>query len=457
MTLTTPSPSMLYSDRAQLRQRRILQGGSASALSRLLGIACAFVTLPIALAHLGKASFGAFLAISTLATLLLILNLGVADGLVTLVARAAAVDDHRRTQELISNTVVPLTAFVGALLVGLLLVAPHVDLASAVGVESSVAGANSAVLVAIVAALLNIPLTVAVSVRRGMQEAWVANLVNAAAGLVQLAGVGLAARFAPSLPWFVFAFVVATPLTNLVNASLLIFGSRRWLRPRWAQVRKRIALEVLRAGGLYALLGLVISAAYQTDALILAHVVGVGAVAEWGVASRVFLIIPTVIGFFVLPLWPAYGEAIATGDHQWVRRTFRRSLLGCVAAAALGATVLAPLCRPLIRQFVGATVVPHWPLIVAFVLYVLVMAVSAPLAMYMNGSHILRFQVATSLAMAATNIPLSIFLAGRYGVSGPVLATVIAQTVCTLLPCAFYLPRHLGRSEHALVQVPLCE
>ncbi len=454
--MALPSLSLPSSARAQLRQKRIFQGGSASALSRLLGIACAFVTLPIALAHLGKASFGAFLVISTLATLLLVLNLGVGDGLVTLVAQAAAANDHRRTQELISNAVYPLGAFVGVLLVGLLLVAPHVNFASAIGVESSVAGANGAVLLAIVASLLNMPLTIAVSVRRGLQEAWVANLINAAAGFVQLAGVGLAARFAPSLPWFVFAFVVATPLTNLVNASLLLLGSRRWLRPRWAQVRKPIALEVLRAGGLYALLGLVISAAYQTDALILAHVVGVGAVAEWGVASRVFLIIPMVIGFFVLPLWPAYGEAIATGDHHWVRRTFRRSLLGSVATAALGAAILAPLCRPLIRQFVGAAVVPSWPLIVAFVLYVLVMAVSAPLAMYMNGSHILRFQVMTSLAMAATNIPLSIFLAGRYGVSGPVLGTVIAQTVCTLLPCAFYLPRHLRRSEHAIMQVPPC-
>ncbi len=456
MTLSLPSPSLPSSARAQLRQKRIFQGGSASALSRLLGIACAFVTLPIALAHLGKASFGAFLAISTLATLLLILNLGVADGMVTLVARAAAVDDHRRTQELISNAVYPLTAFVGALLVGLLLVAPRVDFASAVGVERSVAGANGAVLLAIVAALLNIPLTIAVSVRRGLQEAWVANLVNAAAGLVQLGGVGLAARFAPTLPWFVFAFVAATPLTNLVNASLLLFGSRRWLRPRWAQVRKAIALEVLRAGGLFALLGLVISAAFQTDALILAHVVGVRAVAEWGVASRVFLIIPTVIGFFVLPLWPAYGEAIATGDHQWVRRTFRGSLVGSLSAAALGAAVLAPLCRPLIRQFVGAAVVPSWPLIVAFVLYVLVMAVSAPLAMYMNGSHILRFQVVTSLAMAVTNVPLSIVLAGRYGVSGPVLGTVIAQTICTLLPCAFYLPRHVRRSQYEILQVRPC-
>lgn len=434
-------------DRGKLRDKRVLQGGFAAALSRLVGIACSFITLPIALAALGKTSFGVFLTLSTLATLLLVLNLGLGDGLVTLLARSVAAQDNRRAQELISSTFYALAAFIGVLLVGLALLGPHLHWSDVIGVDRSIRGANMSVLIALAIALVNIPLTVATAVRRGLQESWVVNLVGSLTGVLQVGGVSLAAYLGAGLPWFVFAFVLAAPMTNVVNGVLLLARGRAWLRPRRSFVSRPRVGEVLRAGGLFAVLGLVVSAAYQTDALILSHVLGPGAVAEWGVAYRVFMLLPTLVGFFVIPLWPAYGDALARGDHAWVRRTFRRSLLLTGGLAGVGGLILALASRPVIAYVVGPQVVPSRPLIATFVLYVLVVSISAPLAMYMNGAHILRFQVVTSLAMGITNVPLSIVFTQHLGVSGPVLGTVVAQTVCTLVPCAIFLPRHLRAAE----------
>ena len=54
-------------------------------------------------------------------------------------------------------------------------------------------------------------------------------------------------------------------------------------------------------------------------------------------------------------------------------------------------------------------------------------------------------QAVAALAMAATNIVLSVILASRIGVAGVVWGSVIAYSACTLIPVALYLPRLFAR------------
>jgi len=63
----------------------------------------------------------------------------------------------------------------------------------------------------------------------------------------------------------------------------------------------------------------------------------------------------------------------------------------------------------------------------------------------LNGLHVVKFQAICAMFMASGNILLSIYLVEKIGVSGAIFGTLAAYTLFTLLPCWYFVPRHLDR------------
>jgi O-antigen/teichoic acid export membrane protein len=163
---------------------------------------------------------------------------------------------------------------------------------------------------------------------------------------------------------------------------------------------------------------------------------------------RLFALMPMVAGFLITPLWPAYGDALARGDLQWARTTFRRSLIVAGALNVPVAIVLVIAGRPLVEWLVPG-VSPSLPLLLTLGTWALLSSLNIPFAMFLNGAHVVRLQLACAVLMAATNLPLSIVLARSVGIHGPILATVITTSVFVLLPVAVFLRRYFNRLSNA--------
>src|SRR5581483_2320011 len=133
-------------------------------------------------------------------------------------------------------------------------------------------------------------------------------------------------------------------------SGLLLFGREKpWLWPRWGCVSLRSARALLHLGFFFLLIQLTYVVAYMTDNLVTAHVLGVGAVAAYNVVLQLYNLIPMGLLIFLLPLWPAYREALARGDFPWIRRTLVRSLVGATAVSAALVLLLAWGGKALIR------------------------------------------------------------------------------------------------------------
>ena len=64
-----------------------------------------------------------------------------------------------------------------------------------------------------------------------------------------------------------------------------------------------------------------------------------------------------------MPIWPAYREAIARGDLDWVSRTLRRSVAVTLAVSMFLSFALVALSPGILRLWVGASVSPTLPLL----------------------------------------------------------------------------------------------
>lgn len=202
---------------------------------------------------------------------------------------------------------------------------------------------------------------------------------------------------------------------------------------------------LLRTGGSYFVIQVAAAVVFASDSVFIAHLLGASEVARYAVPEKLFGVISLVVATAVGPLWPAYGEAIASGDIDWVRQALKRSLVLAAAFSASAAAVLLLLGPWLIELWVGpALQVPSY-LLLALGIWKILESVGFALAMFLNGAGILRFQMINAWLMATLVLAVKVPLIVVLGPTGAPLTTATVYLIVTLIPLIFLIPRMLHR------------
>jgi O-antigen/teichoic acid export membrane protein len=432
--------------RGRERYRRIGLTAGASTAARAVGIVTSLVSVPLTVHYLGTEQYGLWITITSVSALLGFADLGLSNGLMNAVSDAHGKDDRDAAGTYVSSAVAMLVVVAFALGVVFVLIYPLVPWERVFNVASDrasdVAGRAFAVFVAVT--LVGIPLGVVTSTQLGYQEGYRNGAWQAAGAVFSLVGLVVAIWAEASLPWLVLAIGSGPLLATILNGAGLL-RRRPWLSPRRRSATWSAARLLLRLGVLFFVLQLAFVVAFQTDYIVIAQILGVSAVTTYAIPMKLFMTIPMLLGFGLLPLWPAYREALTRRDLSWVRRTLVRSLQITAAISIPLSLVLVVFGRPLIELWVGPEVVLTTGLLVALGVWMVVYSISFAISVFLNGANVIGFQVVLAIAMVVTNLALSIVLTHAVGVSGPAWGSIIAVVVCVLLPCTWYLRRMLRR------------
>lgn len=182
--------------------------------------------------------------------------------------------------------------------------------------------------------------------------------------------------------------------------------------------------------------------AMQSDRLVLSHVRGSGALAEYSLAAQMFLPIWALVNAAGYALWPVFARARATGQ---VRSPFPLAL-GFAGAAASIATTVALASPWLAAVATGGQVAVGTGLAVSFVILMVVQAAKFPLGIFLTDARGLRFQALMITLMLPVNLGLSIWLAGPLGVVGPVVGSIVGVLLFELGANAVYVRRRLAHA-----------
>jgi O-antigen/teichoic acid export membrane protein len=449
LTSTRFGPAPLDADteegRSLERYRRVGLSSLAAIVMRAGTALGAVAIVPVLVRLLGSEAFGIWFTITSATAAVGFADLGISNGLVTLIAAARARGDDDAVASYVSSAFFTLALLGMALFGAFLLVSPHVDWAGLLNATGEHRSSVRPALIALAAAIcVSMPLGVAQRVHMAYQEGFLSSVYAGLGVLVGLALALVAAMADAGLVVVVAATLAGPALVSLVNFAVL-FGRRRpGLLPRLSSATAAAARRVVRSGGLFLVLGLAVAVGYESDLLVLSRVLGPEAVAAYAAPMRLFALMPMIAGYLITPLWPAYGDALARGDVGWARTTFRRSVMVAAVLNVPAALFLVAVGRPLVERLVPG-VSPSLPLLLTLGAWAVLSTVNIPFAMFLNGAHVVRLQLGCALLMATTNLPLSIVLARRIGITGPILATVVTTSAFVLLPVGVYLRRYFTR------------
>ncbi len=213
---------------------------------------------------------------------------------------------------------------------------------------------------------LGLPINLSQHVQSSLQQGYISNLWMALGSMLSLTLVYIAAhRHAPI--YVLVAIVAGVPVCSQLCNGLFLFGRQRPdLRPSLSQFERSVANTMLRSGLLFLGLGIAGALAYDSQNLVIAHVLGPAAVGTYAVVQRLYSTIPMVIAFVTQPLWPAFGEAIARQEWPWVYRALRRGVLLNAVIAVLPALLLSFFSRPIIAHWTHGSIIAPRSLVIGF-------------------------------------------------------------------------------------------
>ena len=439
----TPFDTATESGRADERHRRIALSGLASALNKLVTISTGLISVPLTLHYLGAERFGLWMTISSIITMLAFADLGIGNGLLNAISRANGQDDRQAVRQAISSAVLILGGIALLIISAFTLISPWVDWTAVFNVKAPLARTETsqALMVFVTCFAINILAGIIQRVQLGLQLAYIANLWQAAGSLLALASVVMAIQLKLGLPWLVAAMAGTPIVFSALNSYYFFYHSQPDLKPQLSFASRATSRHIAQTGILFLMLQLTASIAFYSDNIIIAKMLGAVVVAQYAIPEKLFSIIPVILSMVLIPLWPAYGEAIGRGDGTWIKKIFIKSIWFSFLFSAVTAFAIDLSASYILKLWVGSDINPPFMLLLGFGIWKICEACGTAISMLLNGGNIVKPQFILASVLLVVSIPLKLLMLKEFGLSGVIWATIIAYTLCVLIPIIFLAPK----------------
>lgn len=417
------------------RTRTVVRGIGASIVSRAVGALGPVLLVPITLGYLGAETYGFWMAVTAVTGMVVWADLGLGNGLLTRLSRDVAVGDEQSARRDVASAYAALAPAAIVLLLALALVSDVIPWETIFNADAArlASPPGAIVLVCLGSFILNIPLSLIQRVQYATGHVAQSNLLQAVATLTSLALTWLLVR-TDAGPVAVIAGAVSGPLLgSVINSLWFYIGRGRALLPRPSEASRSACVSLLGMGSRFLMLSVITSAALNVDNLVVTHALGLEAVADYAVATRVFGALGMLINVVNLPLWPANAAALANGEVDWVRRTTRRMTLLSAAAVAVPGAVITVVGPDIVMPLLGAGEGVPRSLFIALTVWWTLVAAASPRFMVQNALAILAPQTIGWLAYLVISVPLKAAAASLAGLDAvPVVGT--ATYLCLVWP-----------------------
>jgi O-antigen/teichoic acid export membrane protein len=244
--------------------------------------------------------------------------------------------------------------------------------------------------------------------------------------------------YLPVIPYIVTFFISAV--------STYLAG--RQIRPAFAgALRDAPRLRSVRGGKVFDIAWpmliqmIALPIAMQTDRLILSHVSDVENLAQYNLASQMYLPVWQVVSSAGVALWPVFARARAGGSKAAVSPLRMSAVFG---GAAAGICLLISLIAPwLAARASGGRIDLGVGLLISFSIFMIFQATKYPMGMYMTDARGLRYQALMIVLLLPVNLGLSWYLAVQIGAAGPVIGSAVGVFCCQVVANWVYVRRDL--------------
>jgi len=417
------------------RYRRILLTGGSTAIVKIFSVAINLITVPLTVNYLGAERYGLWMAISSVMALMGFADLGLGNGLLNAVSKANGRNNPKEAQVAVSSTFFILFGISCVLFVIFISIFPFISWKDVFNVKSTLAIQESGPTMMIlgITLLINMPLGVIQRIQDGYQEGYRFQLWLILGSLLSFAGILICIHLKCGLTWLVLAYSGGQLIATILNGFYLFNGKRKYLKPSFRYFNLKIGKGLIRSGLVFFLLGLFTLLANASDDIIITQTLGPSAVAGYEIVKKLFLF-SMFTQYIIQPLWPAFAEAMESGDIAWAKNTIKKGLLLSIISAAIISLPLLIFGKQIIMIWVSAKYIPSWSLLFGFYVFVIFGNYGGVMSTFLNSGPLLAKQLIMIGLAGTSSLLLKIYFSLNFGASGIIWATIAGYSLFYIVP-----------------------
>lgn len=398
--------------------------------SRVVGVACQLLQVPIVVKTLGAEAFGLWMTFATLSGLVIFADFGLGLGVQNRLAELFAHDtrrDRAQARAFFGSAFLLLSLIGAALALVCNLVNERIDHAALFNLqEPSVASAAPfAALITALSFCAGFPLGLGQRLAYARQKGWACNLAQAGGSVFSLIAVAFVAARGGGLISMVIAGQGSLFFANFV---LLVWqlAPLGWLKFWRFRFRVPLIRQLVGVGACFGAQQVLNTVLFTVPPLVISTQLGAAAVTPFNLLQRLYNLFSVVQNAFMLPLWPAYSRAKARGEFAWMRRTLRRSFVATLFVSVIPMVVGAVFAPWIIRIWVGHEVEGlTWFLTITLCVWNALVLLQQPFCFLLAGVSEIRRITIYSVASAIAGLALMHAFIHAFGPAGVALGLIL--------------------------------
>lgn len=398
------------------------------------GMLISLLLVPLTIDYLSKETYGTWLTISSIVTMLTFLDIGVGNGLRNKFSEAVAKQDIVLARAYVSTSYAIFGVVQVLFICFFLVIVRYLPLQRIFNTHINTNDLLTIVLLTVIAMSAKLVLDILSYILFALQESGRVGFMTFMANALILIGTYQLVHFTSGNLIYLASVTVLSPvIVLLVSSAVLYRGKLKNYRPNLQLVNWQYTRSLLSLGYKFFVIQMAVVILFYTDNLIITQLFGPSEVTPYNVSFRYFNAAATVFAIIIAPYWSAFTEASVKQDTEWILQTYN-SLQKMWLVFLVMVLVMVIISSPVYTMWVGDRVEVPIALNFAMGLNVLIICWNNITVTIINGLGKIKLQLICSVLASLSNIPLAIYL-GKYvglGTTGVILSTCISLLPSTI-------------------------
>jgi O-antigen/teichoic acid export membrane protein len=420
----------------------------SSLLVKILAIFANFIALGIVVRNCGAETFGLYSGYIAIATLLSVLDFGIPNSVIGTIAKSQPRDVTKKISTYISSSIFLITLLFLSAMICIVILAFFEILSFGTKNQTSTSLESDLTfgLIILTGVLLQTLAILAQKVFLGSGQNKKSHFWSLSTNLLNIISVLIFSFFENPIFWMILGYLVVPNIYGCL-AWFKIYSMYPTFFPSIKSINLRLFPQIIKHAQLFFILQITSIISVQSDALYALLFLSPSQAAELSLIAKI-MILPSSLAIYIsLPLWAksASADTPEKRSYLWSELIDLFKTLSVIGACL--AILYVAFGEFLISRWTGENVVPNFTTLFFSSLVMIILLVSQPAAMVLNGLHAKTFLVSWSLLSLLLKITLSIVFTIEFGIIGPLVGTLVSQLICSVLPSLFYLRKNLGGSS----------
>lgn len=397
--------------------------------------AISFLYIPLLYNALDTHSYGVWLTLTSLVSWVAMFDIGLGNGLRNKLTESLALDDFELAKKYVSTAYVYITLLISLLILFFFIIRSYIPWSVVLNAsEVDQETVSNLVVIVFVTFCFRFALNLINSIMLALQKPAMSSGLALSEQLLSFIVVYILVKVYNITSLLVLGTVISVvPIVILLIVSFILYATKfNFIAPSLSFCEMSKAKSILSLGVKFFIIQIGTLILFQSNNLIITHVVGNSAVVEYNIVYKYMHIIVMAFNIIATPFWSATTDAYVRGDFDWIKSANKRIKQAAMLLAIAGFVML--VCSGwFYKLWLGDSHI-EIPFATTLLLYayMVVMMMYGCYGYFVNGFGFLRLQIVVTIVLSII-YPISAIIMGKlFGING-ILLTFVLVTVANYI------------------------